>query len=72
MREYSKQETPQGVGFISIKVINDGSHENPGTPGTKLKDFGNNLQICATLPATGCTTLYNLIHHYTRLYNIIQ
>ena len=32
------------------------SHENPGSPGTKLKVFRNNLRFFATLSAIGCTS----------------
>jgi len=47
------------------QVITDKSHENAGTPGTKLKVFRNNLQIlCHPI----CNWLYEYIYKYIYVY----
>ena len=45
-REYfpTNQNSAHGI-YVSYQVINDESHENPGTPGTKSKVFRNNLNM---------------------------
>jgi len=40
----TNQNSADGI-YDWYQVINDESHENPDTPGTKFKVFGNNLQM---------------------------
>jgi len=40
----ANQNSADGI-YRKYHVINDKSHENPGTPGTKFKVFRNNLKI---------------------------
>ena len=40
----TNQNSAHGI-YDEYQVINDESHENPGTPGTKLKVFRNNLKM---------------------------
>ena len=51
--------------YDEYQVINDESHENPGTPGTKLKVFRNDLQImCHPI----CNWLYIWMRIHTHSY----
>jgi len=40
----TNQNSAHGI-YDEYQVIKDKSHENPGTPGTKLKVFRNHLEI---------------------------
>ena len=40
----TNQNSAHGI-YDQYQAINDESHENPGTPGTKLKVFRNNLKM---------------------------
>jgi len=40
----TNQNSAHGI-YDEYQVTNDESHENPGTPGTKLKDLRNNLKM---------------------------
>ena len=39
----TNQNSAHGI-YDQYQVINDESHENPATPGTKLKVFKNNMK----------------------------
>jgi len=57
----SHQNSAHGI-YDEYQGINDKSHENPGTPGTKLRVCGNNLQIlCHPI----CNWLYMRCIKYT-------
>jgi len=40
----TNQNSAHGI-YDQYQAINDESHENPGTPGTESKVFGNNLKV---------------------------
>ena len=45
----TNQNSAHGI-YDEYQVINDQSHENPGTPGTKSKNNRNNLKmLCHTI-----------------------
>ena len=51
----TNQNSAYGI-YDEYQLIHDESHENPGTPGTKLKVFRNHLKsLCHPI----CNWLYN-------------
>jgi len=50
----TNQKSAHGI-YDKYQVINDESHENPGTPGTELKVFRNNIKIL-------CRPFYNWLY----------
>ena len=49
----TNQNSTHGI-YDDCQVIHDASHENLGTPGTKLKVLEIISRCCATLSAIGC------------------
>ena len=64
---FSKNQNSANGIYDLYQVVNDTSHKNPGTSGTKLKVSGNNLQIlCLPIRNWLCMRIEFLLRIFSR------